>query len=654
MYLYHNSQNEKFRSPFGAAPTLSSVTLSIEARGARPVKMLLRLWRGENEKIVEMPLAANDGDSLIYSQTVQMPPESCLLWYFFIAEYENGVNVFYFNNAQSLGGEGEMSRTRLDRSFQITVYESGFKTPDWYKNAVMYQIFPDRFMPSEEPGQIVRRRDEYTIHEDWYEPIFFSKHPHEDGPACNDFFGGSLKGILSRLDYLTDLGISAIYLNPIFEAYSNHRYDTGNYEKIDPILGTEEDFKLLASECEKRGIRIILDGVFSHTGSDSIYFNKYGNYGENTGAYRDKNSPYRKWYEWCGEGSRDYKSWWGCSNLPNIIETEPTYIDYILTGKDAIIKKWLRCGASGWRLDVADELPDSFIKTLRSEMKAENENAVLIGEVWEDASNKVSYGQSREYLFGNELDAVMNYPFKDSVIAFLTGGINAENFKMHIMSIAENYPAEALYAAMNILGTHDTMRIKTVLGGVTSADGMDNHMKQYFRLSPKSETLALKRLGLAAFIQMTFVGVPCIYYGDEIGMQGLCDPFNRMPFTWRQQDVELRSFYKKLISLRNDNVCLRTGTFTPIYASGDLFVYLRSTLSGRSALGEHTAKQAMLCAVNRSNAACEVNLTALPHELISVLPNKDACGVLGNGKLAVCQSEIKLCLGAHGCEIFTL
>ena len=467
----------------------------------------------------------------------------------------------------------------------------------------MYQIFPDRFYKKGQIGEIPGRKSEYIIHKDWYEPVFSNKHPFEDGPACNDFFGGNIQGIIEKLSYLKELGIGVIYLNPIFEAFSNHRYDTGDYSRIDSLLGTEEDFKELCRKGEEMGIRIILDGVFSHTGSDSIYFNKYGTYGEDCGAYRDMSSPYRSWFQWCDGG---YRSWWGCSNLPNVCETESTYIDYILAGRDAIIKKWLRCGAYGWRLDVADELPDEFIKILRREVKAENPDAVVIGEVWEDASNKESYGIRREYLLGNELDSVMNYPFKDNVIAFLMGAIDAEEFSDRLMTIAEHYPAESLYSAMNLLGTHDTVRIKNVLSGQYIDPNMSRDEKAAFRLEANCETLAINRLRLAAFIQMTFVGVPCIYYGDEIGMQGLSDPFNRMPYTWRCVDNDLFEYYKKLTAIRNSADCLRTGGFETVYARDGVFAYIRKISGGRDVFDNSAKDGTMLCVVNRNPKPCEV------------------------------------------------
>ncbi len=646
MQLYHNSHELQFREPFGAAPTGSDVRLSLEVTSENaPDSVMLRLWHDEEENLIEMQLAEENGDARLYSASLRLPEEPCLVWYYFIAEADGG-RAFYSNNNLKRGGEGVMTETATDISYQITVFDKSFTVPEWYRESIMYQIFPDRFCRSGKISEISGHKSEYTIHEDWYEPLTFAKHPFENGPACSDFYGGNLKGIISKLDYLKELGIGTLYLNPIFEAFSNHRYDTGDYSKIDSILGTEDDFRELCEKCRKAGIRIILDGVFSHTGSDSIYFNKYRTYGEDTGAYCNPSSPYRSWYQW-EEGGNGYRSWWGCSNLPNINETEPTYLDYILRGDNAIIKKWLRLGASGWRLDVADELPDEFIKLLRTEAKSAKADAVVIGEVWEDASNKVSYGALREYLLGSELDSVMNYPFKDSVLGFLLGYADAEEFGSCMTVIMENYPKAALYGAMNIIGTHDTVRVKTVLGGQQCADSADNDRKMNFRLSSHAETTAIERVRLAAFFQMTFVGVPCIYYGDEIGMQGLADPFNRMPYTWRCIDPELLEYYKKLTSLRNSTPCLRGGDFRQLYACGSVYAYLREISDGHDVFGKSAECGTVLCAVNRGEADTEL-----------ALDGKAFAGVRLRGYFSGCEvavgedGTLRLPLGARCAEAY--
>ncbi len=593
MFLYHNSQEINFRSPFGAVKAGTTITLGLHAESEAEIDSAhVRLWFEKREHLIPMSISQTGKAEYFCTAKITLPETPCIVWYYFFVQCENKT-YYYSNNAEQLGGTGIFSDSTPTNSYQITVYDKSFKAPDWFKNTIIYQIFPDRFFREDNFPNIQKKRPEYTIHEDWYDPLAFNKHPHEEGPACNDFYGGNLKGIIAKLDYLKDLGIGAIYLNPIFEAYSNHRYDTADYSKIDPMLGNEDDFIELCKQCDARNIRIILDGVFSHTGSDSIYFNKYKNYGENTGAYQNPSSPYYPWYQW---EDGNYKSWWGCSNLPNINETEPTYIDYILTGEHAIIKKWLRLGAFGWRLDVADELPDEFIKILRAEAKSVKSDAVIIGEVWEDASYKTSYGKMREYFLGHELDGVMNYPFRDCVLGFILGNIDARHFQKIFMSLVENYPSEALYSSMNLIGTHDTIRAKTYLSETPDESAS---------LSSKEETLASARVKIAMFFQMTFPGVPCIYYGDEIGMHGISDPFNRMPFSWRCADIDLLYYCKKLTSIRNSTDCLRCGDFRFAYANNHILAYWRRVENNIDMFGNPAENGEFLCVINRSNEKCE-------------------------------------------------
>lgn len=600
MHIFHNSHDLLYRLPLGAVTAESKITLRLSVTDFQPDTVLLRLWSDEKETLI--PMEKDSGGR--YAASFYAPKKPQLIWYYFIIK-TGAQTLYYTNNRDRLGGIGEINEFSNDRSYQITVFSKDFKTPDWFKNGIMYQIFPDRFFGRFDGGNRPKKRGEYILHDDLNEPISFNRHPHEDGPACNDFYGGSLAGITEKLPYLKALGISIIYLNPIFDAYSNHKYDTADYKSVDPMFGTEEDFSALCKKAESMGIRIILDGVFSHTGADSIYFNKYGSYGENTGAYRDPDSPYRSWYQFTDYP--EYNSWWGCSNLPNVNETDPSYLDYILRGDDAVIKKWLRLGAKGWRLDVADELPDEFIRILRENLKSTDPDAVIIGEVWEDASNKVAYGKLRSYLLGCELDGTMNYPFKDQIISFIMQKTGAEELNRRMMSVMENYPKEALYAAMNIVGTHDTMRIKSVMGG------MDENCGDR-KLTSGMEQLAFYRVRLAAFLQMTFVGVPCIYYGDEVGMQGGRDPFNRAPYPWRSVDSELRDWYTAVATLRRSHSCLRCGEFIPLTAKGDIYVYVRQNTNGKDAFGNKAESEAAVCAVNRgfTEKQISVDLSFLP------------------------------------------
>lgn len=597
MEIFHNSQDIKYRSPFGAVKTNTSVTLRLDvASSLNAVSVYLYTNNDGEENYIEMQKKE------LYEVSLVMPDKPCLFWYCFVVDTPE--KRIWYINSDGLGGEGSCA-DYLGRAYQITVYDEKYTTPDWFCGRIMYQIFPDRFFGEHENGAIWKKRDEYIVHYNTYEPFSFNRHPFEDGPACNDFYGGNLKGIIKKLPYIKSLGVGVIYLNPIFDAYSNHKYDTANYMEIDPMFGSEDDFKELCTEAKKLDIRIILDGVFSHTGADSIYFNKYGNYGHG-GAYNDINSPYRSWYQF---GQNGYESWWGCTNLPNVNEMNEDYLNYILRDENSVIKKWIRLGASGWRLDVADELPDEFIKILREEVKKADPDAVVIGEVWEDASNKVAYDRRREYLLGDELDSVMNYPFRDNVTAFLMGHIDAKVMNRQLMSIMENYPACALYSLMNHIGTHDTMRIKSLLGE------KDEKCKDE-QLESGMEALATYRLRCAAFLQMTYVGVPSIYYGDEIGMQGGRDPYNRAPFAWRKIDMELLAEYQYLGELRNRLGVLKRGHYKTLYADGDVFVFARYFEKGRDVFGKKTGEDFAVCAVNRSfdKKTVEVDLTGVTSE----------------------------------------
>ena len=607
MNIFHNSQDIKYRSPFGAVKTNTSVTLRLDvASSLNAVSVYLYTNNDGEENFIKMQKKE------LYEATVVMPHKPCLFWYCFLVETPE--RKIWYINSDGLGGVGGCS-DNMDRAYQITVYDEKYNTPEWFCGRIMYQIFPDRFFGEHENGAIWKKRDEYIIHYNIYEPFSFNRHPFEDGPACNDFYGGNLKGIIKKLPYIKSLGAGVIYLNPIFDAYSNHKYDTANYMEIDPMFGNEDDFKELCSEAKKLDIRIILDGVFSHTGADSIYFNKYRNYGGG-GAYNDINSPYRSWYQF---GANGYESWWGCTNLPNVNEMNEDYLNYILRDENSVIKKWIRLGASGWRLDVADELPDEFIKILREEVKKVNPDAVVIGEVWEDASNKVAYDRQREYLLGDELDSVMNYPFRDNVTAFLMGYIGAEVMNRQFMSIMENYPVCTLYSLMNHIGTHDTMRIKSLFGQM----GEDCRDAQ---LESGMEALATYRLRCAAFLQMTYVGVPSIYYGDEIGMQGGKDPYNRAPFSWRRIDTELLAEYQYLCGLRNKLDVLKRGHYKTLYAQGDVFAFARYFENGKDVFGKKTGNDFAVCAVNRSfdKKTVEVDLSEITNQkeklLIEIKP----------------------------------
>ncbi|MBQ5810347.1 MAG: glycoside hydrolase family 13 protein, partial [Clostridia bacterium] len=455
-----------------------------------------------------------------------------LYWYSFYYFGEGGRHQV----TKHRRGEGLVSTE--GGKWQLTVYSKDFSTPKWPLEGIIYQIFPDRFYASGQEKKNVPT--DRFMRRDWGGTPAWAN----DGSPCSickDYFGGDIKGITEKLDYIASLGVSCIYLNPIFEAHSNHRYNTADYMKIDPLLGDEEDFKQLCTEAKKRNIGIILDGVFSHTGDDSIYFNKYGRYTD-LGACQSTDSPYRSWYNF-DASAIGYRSWWGVPTLPEVNEEDENY-DRFINSAEGVVRHWLRLGASGWRLDVADELPDKFLDNLRLAAKAEKDDCYILGEVWEDATNKISYGYRRRFLRGNQLDSVMNYPFANAIIDFVRGG-KAEALTDTVLDIIENYPPQSVNLLMNHIGTHDTARALTALGE-GYCHNPDRCWQSQQKLDAHQRETAVSRLKLAAVLQYTLPGIPSLYYGDEAGLEGYTDPFCRGCFPWGKANTELTEFYRTL------------------------------------------------------------------------------------------------------------
>lgn len=595
----HDSQNEFYRNPTGAAEATSLVRMRIKLRAhAENINVKIHTWnRIDGEALTAMHKDETVTDSTYYSASIEMPEKGCLLWYYFIIEL-NGKTFYYGNNHERLGGIGNVTDGNIPAGYQITVYNVGAKTPDWFKHSVMYQIFPDRFYREkvnfvEKPGAV--------YHANWNDPPFYYKDPDTKEIISYDFYGGNIQGIIAKLPYLKKLGISVIYLNPIFEAASNHRYDTGDYKKVDPILGEEKDLKELCDKAREMGMRVMLDGVFSHTGSDSAYFNRYGHY-DTVGAYQSKDSPYYSWYNF-REFPNNYESWWGFDTLPNVWEETPSYMDFIINDEDSVIHHWLKCGISGWRLDVLDELPEKFSQAFYAELKKTDPDSVMLGEVWEDASNKNAYGVQREYLCGQETDSVMNYVFRQIVLDFLLGHIDANMAKRRICSMQENYPAQNLYAMMNLLGSHDRERILTILGEAPSSDNVPAVHQAKYRMDKERLGRGIAREKIAAIWQMTFPGVPSVYYGDEIAMEGYRDPYCRCPYDWDNGNKELQEWYEKIIAIRNENVVLQTGKLEPLYAEGDVYGYARVIENGKDVFGAAAKNDVFLVIMNRSRDA---------------------------------------------------
>ena len=500
--------------------------------------------------------------------------------------------------------------TLTDRSsgrFVLLIYEKDFDTPKWFMGKTMYHIFVDRFRKGEHDKSV---RSDALIDNDWDAGV--PQYPKQRGGeiANNVFFGGDLFGVVEKLDYLRSMGVGVIYLSPIFKAYSNHKYDTGNYLEIDSMFGGEEAFDLLLSEAQKRDIRIILDGVFNHTGDDSIYFDRYGKYG-GKGAYTDAESPYREWYNFKSYPN-EYETWWGIKILPRLNSNNEACRDFFV-GKDGVVERYIKKGIGGWRLDVADELSDDFLDRLRKAAKnASDGEAVIIGEVWENAAQKIAYGKRRRYLRGSQLDSVMNYPFRNGILAFLLDK-DAEFLADVLKTIYSTYPKCVCDSLMNILGTHDTARILTVLGEGCDDNNEPNDVLAYKKLSQEEKEKAVKLLKIAASIQFTVYGVPSVFYGDEAGIEGYHDPFCRRTYPWGRECAELVAHYRVLGNLRKSESVLADGEFLVEYAKNEQIVYTRAS-------GEQ--KLTVI-----ANMSCEPFEYQLKEKYTDALSKKAYCGI---------------------------
>lgn len=548
--MNYNSWFDK--NPFGAITIDDNAKIKLKSYEDFE-KIDLVFYKGFDE-ILRVELEKN-----IYDYKITLPKFSEGIYNYHFEAYING-NVRFFGKNEFDGNIKEFSKDFINK-YQLTVYKK-VEVPNWYKKGVMYNIFVDRFNNGNKSGKINSPKKNSFIYANWSDEPMYIK--DNDGNIIRwDFFGGNLKGVIEKLNYLSKLGVSIIYLNPVFEARSNHKYDTGNYKKVDPMFGDEETLKELIEKADKKGIKIILDGVFSHTGVDSIYFNKFNNYNE-IGAYNSEESKYFNWYKFKNYPN-EYECWWGIDDLPNVDEMNESYRNYIIYDKDSVLNKWISMGIKGFRLDVADELPTQFIREFKKRLKEVDSDSVLVGEVWEDASNKVSYGETRTYLLGEELDSVMGYPFRNNMVYFLKGHISSSDLVNRFMTIKENYPKEAFKSNLNILSSHDTTRILTEL---------DNDKEL---------------VKLAVLTQMTFEGVPYIYYGDEAGLFGGNDPENRKTYPWKNEDTETLNFYKNAVNFRNKNETLKIGDTEFLYNDDDIFSFIRKD------------EKEILVLINRSN-----------------------------------------------------
>ena len=577
-----NYSSWKNKAPFGAIKINQGVRISVEANENYNLINIKWIILKDDNKVGEVDLV-KESKKYYQGQFNEFNETGLYFYYFEVDIDENGNNkkLFYGKNHED-GNVCEYLYEELNK-YQITVHED-FEIPSWYKEGIMYNIFVDRFNNGNRNKKPSNPKKNSFIYSNWSDTPMYIK--DTNGEIIRwDFHGGNLRGIIDKLPYLSKIGVSIIYLSPIFESSSNHKYTTGDYKTIDPMFGDEEILKELIEKAKKRGINIILDGVFSHTGADSKYFNKFGNYDE-LGAYQSKDSKYSSWYTF-NEFPDDYKCWWGIKDLPNVNELDKNYMDYIIYDEDSVINKWTSMGIKGWRLDVADELPTKFIKELRKELKKIDSQSILVGEVWEDASNKISYNERRNYFVGDQLDSVMGYPFRENIVSFLKGNITSRQLNNKFMTIKENYPKESFKANLNLISSHDVTRIKTEL----------NYDEAKIRL--------------AVATQMTFEGVPYIYYGDEAGLCGGTDPDNRKTYPWKNEDEDMIEFYKESINTRKKYNVLTNGDTEFIDTNDDdVFGYIR--------FNDNNEK--ILILINRSleNKKISINIEENTLEIIDI------------------------------------
>ena len=563
MRILFDSKKEPFKTPFGCLTPGETCTLSIHIPcTVKTTAVSVCIQRENGTKATEAAFAFSrqEGPYDIWQGSFSLEETGLFFYFFRITGHTGTFRLFK---------QGDDTNMEAGSLWQVSCVPADFTVPKWAMGATIYQVFPDRYCKSG-ACDLTGKLTPYVLHEDWNEEVFWQ--PNAQGEVLNnDFYGGNFKGITEKLDTIAQLGVTILYLNPISKSFSSHRYDTGDYKTPDPMLGTLEDFRTLCDKAHEKGIRVILDGVFSHTGSNSLYFDKKWAFGGH-GAYCTPESPYYSWYQF-HHYPDNYESWWGFDTLPTVNKLAESFIDYIITGENSVVAHWLSWGADGFRLDVADELPGEFLKKLKDRIREIRPDALLMGEVWEDASNKISYGKRCRYFVDGVLDSVMNYPFRTAILNYLKGADDGLGLSKTVMTILENYPKQVIACNMNLLGTHDTPRILTAL--VDDFDGSREALAAR-HLPADQKALALERLRLATALQYTLPGSPSIYYGDEAGMEGGKDPFNRRTYPWGQEDVQLVNHYKALGSIRKQHAALRLGNLQFFQAGGGRIGYTRS------------------------------------------------------------------------------
>lgn len=530
-----DSQDSYFKKPFGAVRQKEKIEFNIKTNELCDVKLITKSLLGFESFNLDYVCEEKDYHKyfLEFDTSKYLGP----IYYYFELN-SDGKTYYYTNNDDITGGLGKLDTIKPDfynnisafekkpeLFYQVHVYDIKTKVPEWFKTGVTYHIFVDRF------------NNEDSTLEDVDKDLV-------------EVYGGNLKGIINKLDYLEDLGVDIIYLSPIFEAEGHHKYNIGDYEKIAADFGDMDIFKQLISEIKKRDMHIILDGVFNHSGSDSKYFNKYGNY-NSLGAYQSKDSKYYSWYKFIDYPDK-YECWNNIDTLPEYNQENEEVRDYFFYNENSIVKKWLNIGIDGWRLDAADLLSDEYLTHLYKNVKEANPNSIIIGELWNDASTFISKEEKkiRTYMCGNELDSVTDYPFHGLCINYSNGNFTPQTFRKKIYSLIENFPIEYYYALWNFTSTHDIPRILSIL------DGDINVLKMF------------------VVLLMTLPGVPMIYYGDEVGLKGEGDPDNRRPFPWNNINMDIYNHFKEFIAIRKNFDAFKKGSVHFI-ENDDFLIYER-------------------------------------------------------------------------------
>ncbi len=513
----------------------------------------------------------NENDKVYFEG--EIPLETRAIYRYYFSYYVNG--FLNFHKKEDIVEKDAIIR---DEMWKMSV---NFETPDWAKGKIMYHIFVDRFNrgSSEELIEMPRRH----IHKSWDEEMMIG--PDKDGIWNNDFYGGDLKGITDKLDYIKSLGVSILYLSPIVHSQSNHRYDTADYENVDPYAGSNEDLKVLCDKAHEKGMKVVLDAVFNHTGNDSKYFNEYGTF-DTVGAFNNFSSPYSPFYRKHYANNRVYYDyWWGMTNLPVCDGYSKEWQEYIL-GKGGVIDKWFSLGIDGLRLDVADELTDDFIEKIRIAVKRNKEDGFILGEVWKNPMR-----MRRGYVdSGKGMDSVMNYPLVDALIRYFKYS-DVEKLAYIIRDIKNEYPDDTIHTLMNFTSTHDITRPLNVFGSsefspysewAWNPNCSEVDFCKKFKLSASQYENGKDIYKAFVFTLATMPGILSIFYGDEVGIQGLGNLANRKTYPWGREDLDLLSFFRSITNFRVNEKFLETANLNVLDINNNYFMYERSLDNDRS------------------------------------------------------------------------